>query len=45
MERAEGGLLVAWWDHRNVDAGTSQDIYAQRIGGDGTEIATQLAST
>ena len=31
-----GGVLVVWYDHRNVDLGTAQDLYAQRILADGT---------
>ncbi len=33
---SQGGVIVVWYDHRNVQAGLSQDIYAQRVMPDGT---------
>ena len=32
----QGGALVVWYDHRNVELGTSQDVYAQRLLADGS---------
>ena len=31
-----GGALIVWFDHRNVELGSSKDVYAQRILADGS---------